>query len=165
MWQTITAIAVPLLGILGAVLGGGRSRFSKRMSQHADLLPRLDGAEKAKAAPHALLAKEVAWLDERESRRYRRKVNKRNLTRAAASAMSTAGFTSLTLAWVFLLDQSNSPWIDIALPAYAVILAGGIVMTGFYAIRIFDPTPAIWLDQMLRDSEEKRTELQRRSSS
>jgi len=69
MWTTIAAVAVPLILAAAGFIGGGGSRLSKKIAHHADLIGKLEHAPDARRALSALLAKEVAWLDEDETRR------------------------------------------------------------------------------------------------
>ena len=139
MWQTLTAVAVPIiLGLVG-FLGSGGTRLSKRILHHADLLGKLDSAPEASKAMASLLAKEVGWLDAKESARNTRRVNWQRVRMAAlvgASSLIASGAGLLVAAEV---AQINSSLGHFAFGGTISVTGYGFFVTGVALSRIFEP--------------------------
>ena len=108
MWSTIGAIAVPLLGVLGAWLKSLGNRHTKRISHHADLLAKLTDAPAAREQMQELLRKEVVWLDERLTGRLSRKLNGANVFLSILLSVTSAAMVYALAAWV--LATAGTPW-------------------------------------------------------
>jgi hypothetical protein len=119
VWSALGAIAVPLLGVLGAVLKSLGSRHTKRIGHHADLLAKLTDAPAAHERMQALLSKEVAWLDERVTGRLSRKLNGGNVFLAIVLSVLSAALFYFLAAWV--VATAGTPW------AWASGIASGVL--------------------------------------
>lgn len=160
MWQTITAIAVPIILGLGGFFGSGGTRLSKRIHHHADLLDKVKDSPVAFSAVSALLEKEVRWLDEKESARQVRKINWPRVALAAGVAASSTSLSALTLHLAFEINEADAGWGGFAIGAAGAVTAISVFVTGTYLARIFEPTPAAMEAQLIREARE----LQRRDA-
>lgn len=139
MWQTITAITVPLILGLASFLGGGGSRLSKKIHHHADLLDKLDGAPAASDALATLLAKEIRWLDAKESAKQARKINWRRVGEVVVATLGGVAATGAAFQVAAVLEQENDFWGSVASGAAAAIAGFSLFVIGLQATRIFEP--------------------------
>ncbi len=139
VWQTITSIALPLIGVLGAFVSGGGTRLSKKISHHADLLGKLDGAPVAKEKMQALLAQEMEWLTDRESKRTKRKINWANLSGGIIFALLTGGGVYGLWTWSSYTYRAGSPLFILAVATLGLFGLFFTFFTGFLFLSIFEP--------------------------
>jgi lipopolysaccharide export LptBFGC system permease protein LptF len=153
VWQTVTAIAVPIvLGLIG-FLGTGGTRLSKRIHHHADLLEKLKGADVASAAMAALLAKEIGWLDAKESARQARKLNWRRVREAFFVALASLFLSVFAFLIAALVNEANSAVGDFAFGCAISVLGFSFYVIGTALSRIFEPK-RVPLSDLLPNSDE-----------
>jgi len=127
MWQTITAIGVPIITAVIAALAGGGFGLQRRVKNHAELLKVLEGT-RAKAKLEDLLVVEIEALVTRAKSRALKKLNGVNVTMAV---LMTGGI-SLGFYWLFnwIVAWSGQPymWVAIVISALAGLL--GLLIIG-----------------------------------
>lgn len=135
MWQTITAIAVPLLSVLiGLITGGGDSRLSRRIAHHVEILNSLENHPAATEKMRAVVESGIDALAKRERARHARKLNPWNLVLAIilglGAAASTWGLTS------FITAHGRDPfaWVGITLISIGVFAVALLTIAGFSTI-------------------------------
>lgn len=154
MWSALGAIAVPLLGVLGAVLKSLGSRHTKRIGHHADLLAKLTDAPAAHERMQQLLGKEVAWLDERLTGRLSRKLNGANVFLAVLLAALSAALFYFLAAWVVATVGTPWAWVSGITSGFLGMCLVVLVGAGFSTIY----TPSKTAEERRAARETKRLE-------
>lgn len=139
MWQTITAIAVPLISVLiGLITGGGDTRLSRRIAHHIEILNSLEKHSEATDKMRRLVEAEIDHLTARENARQERKVNGANLSLAIIFGLGSAAMTL----WLttFITNHGRDPWawVGIALISVGLALVAVFTVVGFSMI--FNPS-------------------------
>jgi len=138
MWQTITAIAVPLISVLiGLITGGGDTRLSRRIAHHIEILNSLEKHSDATAKMRRLVEAEIDHLTAREKARQARKINGINLTMSIIFGLGTAG-TTLWLT-TFITNHGRDPWAWVGITLISIGLAVVALFTIAGFATIFNP--------------------------
>lgn len=135
MWQTITAIAVPMLTVLiGLVRGGGDSRLSRRIAHHIEILNSLEKHIDAAAKMQTVIELELDALAERERARQARRLNKANLSLAIILGLGTAATTWGLTSFITAHGRDPYAWVGITLISVAVFFVAILTIAGIGTI-------------------------------
>lgn len=138
MWQTIAAVAVPIIGaVIGFFKGEHRTRIGRRLREHVKLLEAVRDNEPAATALNALIAAEAEEVRDRELRRLARKVNWTNVILSVVLTGLVAIAIYGLVEWV--LASMGTFWVIVAVATLGMLGGLGALVVGAAFSTIFNP--------------------------
>jgi len=139
MWQTIGAVAVPILGVIAGLLRGGQNgQLAQRIKHYAKLLEMVESVPRAKVALSSIIGDQAEEIQRRETARLAKKINKANLAVAIfITVIAMLGLYGLTT-WSITVWGSPVAWIAICasvLIGLSLLLLTAAGFTTIYAPR------------------------------
>ena len=119
-WQILVALAVPVLGFLGALVSKDREPGAYRRLKHAsEALASAPERTKARDALDQLVAVQAEGLRNKESARAARSLNPTNLILSIVLAVGGA-FAGYWL-WAWVQTTAQTPWVWLSVPVTGVV--------------------------------------------
>lgn len=137
MWQALTAVAVPLLSLLGVAFKGTGTRLSKRMLHHIELANSLEDLGQARNTVISLIESEAEELKTRELARVARKLNKTNFILALILA-ALAG-ASIYFGWAWVSSTYGTGLAFVSVPVTIIVVLTFVVFAAAGLATMFDP--------------------------
>jgi len=135
MWQAITAVAVPMLGIIASLFRREPStRLSKKIAHHIELATSLKDLPAPFAHMSELIAAEVKELARQEKGHLGRVLNKASLTLAIILAVLSGAGVYLLWNWITATRESPFLWVSISVSIIVGIALLVVTGAGFSTI-------------------------------